>query len=297
MGYDYLPRVDIDVPLRCEGCGIAFNHQVALLSDWRDRTRTEDLARRYPQLPCPACGAQVDVPAPVIVLRPGDPIPVLFCVPPSSGELLQAFESALAAYATNSDGIIPGPVASTGPKFLTTVAAEYSGFALAGLSAAGQQWAKDPDVASWISAMRRNHPWPDILAGVRRFLEADSEADALDVLDGEPELADPVWEPVVRKLGMLTLEAQPTPAAAEAVRARMRRLAAYRLEGRRLDTAAPEVREAVRLLSEMTTRQASLDRRQGDVVEAIAFGRELITHATSAYGPTHPLTLTALNDT
>ncbi|MDK3257011.1 CHAT domain-containing protein [Blastococcus capsensis] len=289
--------VDVDVTLTCPRCSAATTVTFPVLSDWRDRGRMERLRSVYPAVVCPACGEAIPVPTPVVVLRPTDPIPVLFCVTDGAPEHLQLLQEVLGAHATDEDGVIAGPVANTDPSLLGVVADQYSGFGLLGVAAAGQEWAADERIAAWLAAMRTQHPWPAVGRVLGRFLSAGTEADARRVFDAEPVLSESAWEPVVRALGVQTAAAQQTADQAATVRDRMRRLARWRLGGRELHPGAATVQQAFTLLEQVVSLQSAANRSQDDVRRGVELGRQLIDLSEHHFGPAHPLTLTALNDT
>lgn len=291
-------RQDQDLVLACAACGREASLRLPFVVDWRDRTPLESLLAQYPTTTCPYCGAELEVPAPVLVLRPGDPVPVVFCFPrsaPNARDQLPSFETALAMFAANDNGVIQGPIAEISPQLLPVVAAEYSGFAVTGVPCPGQEWA---DTArDWISAVRAAHDWPGMPDSVNRFVTADTENTAFDIFTASPPLQDPAWEPVIRRLGVLLVQRQEDSDAAALVRQRMRMLAGYRMTGAKFDASAPESRRATELLGELVELQSRPNRTRDDVTRAIAVGRTLIEYAKDRFGASHPLVATATNDT
>jgi CHAT domain-containing protein len=208
---------------------------------------------------------------------------------------MSALSDALKEYAADEGGVIPGPVASTDPDLLGTLADQYLGFQILRLDAAAQEWSEDERVGSWLAAMRANHPWPDVAGAVNAYLSAGSLADGQALFAREHALSDVAWEPVVRWIGARTAGSQETTDQTVAVRGRMGQLARLRLLGP--DPSLPVTAQVTSLLADMTSLQASLNRSQSDVRRGIELGRSLIDLAASNYGPEHPLTLTAMNDT
>lgn len=289
--------VDTDVTLTCPRCSAVTTVLFPVLSDWRDRGRTEYLRTVYPTTACPACGERIPVPTPVVVLRPTDPIPVLFCVTDRAPKHLELLQEVLKVHATNQDGVIAGPVASTDPDLLGVVADQYSGFGLLNVAEDGQEWAADERIAAWLAAMRNQHSWPAIGQLLGHFLSADTEADARQIFDTEPVLSDLAWEPVIRALSVRTVAAQPSADQAATVRGRMRRLARWRLGGRELDPRTAAVQQAFTLLEQIVSLQSAIDRSQEDVRRGVQLGQQLVDLCENHFGPAHPFTLTALNDT
>ncbi len=286
---------DVELIVHCDHCDSNFPYLLPLMSDWRDRQRMESLRASFPVAACPSCGEDAAVPGPVVVLRPGDPIPVVFCVSAADSETMARLEDALATQ-INDAGVVAGPVANTSPELVGVVADRYSGFQLAGVDAAGQEWADDPRVLEWVAAMRWNHPWPDVVAAVGRLVASD-DADAEGVIESEPELTQMSWEPVVRRIGVLTAASQVDPVAADVVRARMSRPAQSSLRALGFDAETDSAKEALALLRELTALGSAASRSPADLRAAIASGRELIALATREFGDAHPMTLTAMNDT
>lgn len=294
---DGYPAVNTDLKLTCSACAAQVQLSFPLLSDWRDRQRLDVVRSRYPVVSCPSCGTGIPVPSPVVVLRPTDPIPVLFCATDGGPEQLHALQEVLAAHCTDEHGVIVGPIANTDPELLGVVADQYSGFQLLGLPADEQGWAADEPVRGWLTGMRVNHAWPDVAGAVNDYLAADSPGDQRAVFDREPVLSEPGWAPVIRWVGARTAAGQDTTEQAMAVRNRMRYLARWRMAGRTLDPGDPTVQQAFTLLEQLTAIQSSATRTQEDVRRGIDIGQRLIELATGNYGRTHPLTVTALNDT
>ena len=230
-------------------------------------------------------------------MRPTDPIPVLFCATDGSPTDLGTLQQVLHEHAADEHGVIVGPIANTDPDLLGVVADRYVGFQLLRLPADGQEWADDERIGDWVAAMRANHAWPNVTDVTNDFLAADSLTDARAVFDREPVLSDPVWEPVIRWIGARTASAQDTSEQLTAVAHRMRLLARWRLGGRTLDPETLTAQRAFNLLEHVTSLQSAAARTQDDVRRGIDLGRELIELSSTSYGPGHPLTLTALNDT
>lgn len=291
------PAGDLTLTLLCPGCASRPIVTFPLLSDWRDRRRLALLQATYPSTPCPSCGVAVTVDCPAIVLRPGDPIAVLFSVPDAAPEYLDAFREALQRHAADAAGVVAGPVANTDRELLGLVAHRYSGFQILGLDGPAQQWADDEAVGGWLAAMRRLHEWPDLVAAVNGFLTTRDESDGIAWFAQHPELADAVWEPVIRWIGSRTATAQDSTEGVAAVRGRMRHLGRLRMSAPGMDPTAPSAVHAYDLLERLTSLQSAAHRSADDVAAGIAVGREFIDHATSAYGAEHPLTITAINDT
>jgi CHAT domain-containing protein len=290
------PAVDIELRLRCPACRARAELSFPLLTDWRERQRLDTLRSCYPSVTCSSCGAKISVPSPVVVLRPGDPVSVIFCVTDRDPACLNTLSDALQQHAVDENGVIPGPIANTDPDLLGTVADRYLGFQLLRLDLADQAWADDERIAIWIAALRAKHPWPDVVGAVNSYLSAGS-ADGRGVFEREPALSDAMWEPVIRWLGTRTAVGQETADQARTVRERMRRLASLRLFGGEPDLSLPVVKQVTALIEQMTSLQAAPDRSQDDVRRGIDLGRSLIDVATGQYGPDHPVTLTAMNDT
>jgi hypothetical protein len=59
---------------------------------------------RYPSVACASCGTKIVVPSPVVVLRAGDPVPVLFCATVGDQAYMNALSGALQEYATDERG-------------------------------------------------------------------------------------------------------------------------------------------------------------------------------------------------
>jgi CHAT domain-containing protein len=295
-GSDEFPVEDIALQLACPRCSAVAEFSFPLLTDWRDRRRLEALSTCYPSVPCASCGEPITVPSPVVVLRPGDPIAVLFCATDADPALMDAFSTALRRHAADEHGVIQGPVASTDPDLVSLVAERYTGFQLLRLAADGQDWATSDDVRVWITFMRENHDWPDITAAVGAYVRAESAEDRLAVYEREVALSDVAWEPVVRWIGSLLVERQQTPQAAGAVRERLRRLARQRLFGAELDRS-PGAAEVVAQLERLTSLQSTPNRSVDDVRLGIDMGKALIKLTAKEYGPVHPVSLTAVNDT
>lgn len=268
-----------------------------ILSDWRDRRRLQLLDTLYPTLSCPSCGAPIPVPNPVLVLRPTDPIPVLFCVTSGAPEHVDALQRVLAEQVADEHGRVVGPIANTDPALLGVVADRYTGFQLLRLPGPDQEWADDDPIRGWFSSLRAQHSWPDVAGIVNEFLSADSDEAAGRVMHQHPVLTDPTWEPVVRWIGTRTAAAQPTAEQSAAVRGRLRLLGRWRLGGPGLDLDAPAAREAFGLLEQVVSLQSAAARTPQDVTRGISLGDTLIDLSTNHYGPDHPLTLTAMNDT
>jgi len=236
------------------------------------------------------------VPSPVVVLRPGDPIAVLFCVTDADPALMDAFSMALHRHAADEHGVIQGPIANTSPDLISLVAERYTGFQLLRLAADGQDWATSDGVRGWITCMRDNHEWPDVAAAVGAYVAAESAEDRLAVYERESALSDVAWEPVVRWIGSLLVARQETPQAAGAIRERLRRLARQRLFGAELDRS-PRAAEVVAQLERLTSLQSAPNRCVDDVRLGIDVGKSLIKLTAEEYGPEHPVSLTAVNDT
>lgn len=236
------------------------------------------------------------MPSPVVVLRPGDPIAVLFCATDADPALMNEFSMALQRHATDEHGVIQGPVAGTGPDLVSLIAERYTGFQLLGLAAEGQDWATSDDVRGWIAFMRVNHDWPDVAAAIGAYVASESAEDRLAVYQREAALSDAAWEPVVRWIGSLLVERQETPQAAGAVRERLRRLARQRLFGAELDRS-PRALEVIAQLERLTSLQSAPNRSVDDVRLGIDVGKSLIKLTAQEYGPEHPVSLTAVNDT
>jgi hypothetical protein len=71
------PRVVDRIGLHCGQCGHEARYEVPLLVDWRDREAVDLVARCAPAVECQGCGLAVPLNVPVVVLRPGDPIPAI----------------------------------------------------------------------------------------------------------------------------------------------------------------------------------------------------------------------------
>ncbi len=267
-----------------------------LLTDWRHRQRLEALRTCYPTVPCASCGEPITLPSPVIVLRPGDPIAVLFCVTSADAALMDAFSKALYKHATDEHGVIQGPVANTDSDLISLIAERYTGFQLLRLTADGQDWAASDRVRGWITFVRDNHKWPDVAAAVGAYVAAESAEDRLAIYEREAALSDVAWEPVVRLIGSLLIERQETPQAAGAVRERLRRLARQRLFGAELDRS-PRSAEVIAQLERVTSIQSAPSRSVDDVRIGIDVGKSLIKLTAEEYGPEHPVSITAMNDT
>ncbi|MEO6700455.1 MAG: hypothetical protein ABI140_01890 [Jatrophihabitantaceae bacterium] len=95
------------------------------------------------------------------------------------------------------------------------------------------------------------------LTDVTRFVTTADEKAAFDVFPAETALQSAAWDPVVRRLGVLLVEAQEDPVAAATVHQRMRTLAGFRMTGAQFDAATLEARHATGLLSELLRLQAS----------------------------------------
>lgn len=175
---------------------------------------------------------KIVVPSPVVVLRPGDPIPVLFCATDGDQGYMSPFSDALQEYTTDEHGVIRGPIASTDPDLLGLAADRYLGFQILRLDTAGQEWAEGTRMHAWITAMRANHAWPDVVGAANAYLSADSAEAAHTVVEREPALLDVAWEPVIRWIGARTAAAQETADQATAVQDRTRRLSRLRILGR-----------------------------------------------------------------
>jgi hypothetical protein len=112
-GSDGFPVEDVALQLACPRCSAVAEFSFPLLTDWRHRRRLEALRACYPSVPCASCGEPITVPSPVVVLRPGDPIAVLFSVTDADPALMDAFSMVLHRHAADEHGVIQGPVAST----------------------------------------------------------------------------------------------------------------------------------------------------------------------------------------
>ena len=288
-------RRDHAALITCRACGRRNEVRLPLVVDWRDRSGLAVLFDVFPTNRCPSCGVSNPTAAPVVMLRPGDAIPVVFCFPQNARGHLEAFESALAEHATDDAGVIPGPIAQTSAELLEVIADRYTGFAVTDVPCPDQEWASP--AAEWIASMRASHEWPDVVGAVNRFVSAADEDAAFDVFTIEACLQQAAWDPVVRRLGVLLVEAQEDPSAAAAVSRRIRRLAGFRMTGTQFDSSTPEAQRTTALLSEMLQLQASPNRTSQDITTAIAIGRQLIEHARRTFGDHHPIVLTAMNDT
>jgi CHAT domain-containing protein len=293
---DEFPVADLPLELACPRCSAAAELSFPLLTDWRDRRRLAALRACYPSVACASCAEPISVPSPVIVLRPGDPIAVLFCVTDADPALMEAFAAALGRHAADERGVIGGPVANTDPGLISLIAERYTGFQLLRLTADGQDWAASDGVRGWITHMRDNHEWPDIAAAVGAYVAAESAEDRLAVYAREVALSDVAWEPVVRLIGSLLIERQETPQAAGVVREQLRRLARQRLLGAELDRS-PRAAEVIAQLERVTSIQSAPNRSVDDVRVGIDVGKSLIKLTAQEYGPEHPVSITAVNDT
>ena len=298
VGYESgsFPARDIELRLGCPRCSSQAEFLFPLLIDWRDRRRLDLLRTCYPSVACASCGTKMVIPSPVVVLRPGDPVSVLFCATDGDQAYMSAFSDALQEYAADERGVIPGPIASTDPDLLGLAADRYLGFQILHLGAAGQEWAEDTRMRAWITAMRANHAWPDVVGAVNAYLSADSAESGHAVFEREPALSDVAWEPVIRWIGAQTAAAQETADQAMTIRNRMSHLARLRLLGRE-EVPSPLADRVITLLEQVTALQGAPDRSQGDVRRGIDLGRSLIEVSSAAYGPDHLVTLTAMNDT
>lgn len=290
------PAKDIELRLPCPRCSSHTELLFPLLTDWRDRQRLDLLRACYPSVVCGSCGARIVVASPVVLLRPGDPVPVLFCVTDGDPVYMNALHSALQEYATDEHGVIPGPVASTDSDLLVLAADRYLGFQILHLDAAEQEWADDKRLHAWIAALRANHAWPDVVSAVNAYLSADSAEGGHVVFEREPALSNGAWEPVVRWIGARTAAAQETADQAVTVRNRMRRLSRLSLF-RGQEVPPPLADRVITLFEQVTSLQGAPNRSQSDVRRGIDVGRSLIEVSSAAYGPDHLVTLTAMNDT
>ena len=298
VGYESVgfPAKDIELRLPCPRCSSQAEFVFPLVTDWRDRQRLNLLRACYPSVACASCGTKIVVPSPVVVLRPGDPVSVLLCATDGDQAYMNALSDALQEYATDERGVIPGPIASTDPDLLGLSADRYLGFQILHLDTAGQDWAEGERMQAWITVVRANHSWPDVTGAANAYLSADSAEDGHAVFEHEPALSDVAWEPVIRWIGARTAAAQQTADQAMTVRDRMRHLSRLRLFGREA-VPSPHADQVITLLEQVTSLQAAPNRSQDDVRRAIGLGRSLMEVSSTAYGPDHLVTLTAMNDT
>ena len=297
-GRDLYPARDLLLETTCPACGDNAAYSVPVLVDWRDRARLMLLDSVFPTIVCVACGIPIPNNAPVVVLRPGDPIDVIVSGAATSGEHTALLTDLLAEYTTDQHGYTRAPLAIAPALLLQAVAARYLGFALQNLDEPDT----DHDVASqpadeWVTHLRSAGDWPDLRAHLASYLAGATTADTNSDELIHPSLVSEPWQPAVRLLADNVRRSQASQEQALAVSERMRELSRHALAKSGIDSDSAATRRALDLLAAVTTAQSRPNRTQADVRAGIASGRQLLAHLGSSGLGSSPLALTAVNDT
>ncbi|MGH4009941.1 MAG: CHAT domain-containing protein [Pseudonocardiaceae bacterium] len=208
--------------LVCDQCGHYAGYPVPVVFDWRDYEAVAMLARCCPTVPCSGCGEAVVLDAPIVMLRPGDPVHWLLSMPsdvPSERDLAAAADlidrvRGLAA------GLPADPPVRIGHAQVVAVADRYSGFALACISYDGTP--TEPSMTSdGFAAVRAQVTVPDVTAVLFDVLSRADEQDLLRVYERHPVLLDPAWAVVFGAVGRQVVAALETPEAVRLARFRL----------------------------------------------------------------------------
>ncbi len=330
------PRVVMDEPLSCPGCGCTGTYQVPLIVDWRDRETVELMQQCCPTVRCQACGADFPLTRPIVVIRPGDPIPLIAGLPwhtdvDSDVEVLrQAMRHP--AMPAPAPGRPRAPL-PTRLDHLGSLACRYSGFALAGFTPDNaEEWSETDE--AWLDLVRDKVTVPRLLAEFAEFIQAAPVSREQIARDSDG-LLDSDWSPVVDEIVERTAAAQTDPAAAEEVRRRARALHRLRwgagpdpdeasLDEQTADLLNRTGEEDHRSLEGLATLRALTERlRAGqpdgpllvatlisygaavissphrtpeDIESVVGTGAEAVTRAEACFGAAHQVTLTARQD-
>lgn len=280
--------------LACAQCGGSWAPALVVLLDWRDRRSVDELERTISFVPCPSCGSLVDARRPIVVLRPGDPVPVLFAIQGKDPERPQLLGDLLSRHATNAQGVVVGPVANLEHELLPHIVSRYSGFAILGT--------KDPQddlhehtagaLQAWLRAVRthhRQHTFP----ALSEFLNAADESEARSVFSAHQDTVDfAAWLPALR--APFVQPAGGPDGLRQVEKGRVVLLSHLLTVG--TDFVRDDAQKYIDLLQGLTDFHQSGEHIADAVNAATTQARELVAVAEATYGPAHPMTLTAKND-
>jgi len=218
-----LPRVVADITVSCSRCHAQDAQELVVGADWWDRGAVAVQRQHAAGLRCRRCGAEVELPVPLVQRRSLDAIELLVGLPASSSAESDR------AWIRNIVTLMR-PYLSTAQ--VVTVRASWWSFidmvplgpALAGLVAPPDLPETATDRAHWLRSTRASLVLPDIAGAVSRFISASTVADARHVTEQEPDLLDVRWRTTVELAGARLLEMQDTADQRDIVEQRLSRL-------------------------------------------------------------------------
>lgn len=288
------PTRDHAVTTTCPSCADVATHTVPILLDWRDRAKLTALWHVFPDITCAACGKPVSNGAPIVILRPGDPVEVLVSGRGTSKAHLDLITELIEEHATNPEGRTRGPVAVIPAPLLPAVAACYLGFALQNMAEPDEDWIEGP-VHAWLAGLRAGGDWPDLGSALAAYLTGSDSIEDVGPTPSNPAadqcLREEQWQPAIRLLARRIRQAQPSRPQAEAVGARMRELSRLALADTGIEPGNPAVATALDLLAAVNTAQSRPNRTRDDVRAGVATGRDLLDHLAASGLASTPLAL------
>lgn len=281
--------------LTCARCGHGWSSELIVLLDWRDREAINELHRTVPCVPCPSCGGTVTAHRSIVVMRPSDPVPVLFAIDGSDPTDVATLEDLLARHVSNDQGVVVGPVANIEHALLPSVAARYTGFALLGADdpAGSLNEQTGGRLGAWLRAVMSHHLEATIPV-LTAFFDAVDETAAKAVFAEHQDVDFAAWLPALRRKPSEPAVNCAPDAQALGQDSRVSLLSHLLSVGPDFDR--DEAHRYIALLEELTRFNHSSDHTAAGFAAAIEVARELVALARSKYGPDHPMTLTAEND-
>lgn len=281
--------------LSCPACDQLWEPSLPVVVDWRDRVGLGLLGQTFPTVACVGCGHLVVTGLPVVLLRPGDPVPVLVSVAGLGPRTPDLMAELLTRYGDSGVVGLPGYIPFIEPQNLHLAADRYTGFALLDVDDPLGELGDVDELVPWLEAMRGS-----VGAAARgpleEFLNAEDQDAARRMFIESPVLSGGGWLPALRRKAP-ELEAQQESADGRAgVHGRIALLSHLVIAGPDYVPNQPAARLYVELLRELTALNSSSVRTTDLVEKSVRLGRELMALSAAAWGPSDAMTLTAVND-